>query len=37
MDAARWINSRADLRLRGICAVVVREGMVAPGDMIRRL
>ena len=36
IDAARWINSRQDLRLRGICARVVVAGAVAPGDTIRR-
>jgi hypothetical protein len=35
IDAARWINSRKDLRLRGICAVVAVAGTVAPGDTIR--
>ena len=34
IDAARWINSRKDLRLRGICAVVVEPGAVRPGDSI---
>jgi MOSC domain-containing protein YiiM len=34
IDAARWINSRKDLRLRGICAVVIEAGTVAPGDSI---
>jgi MOSC domain-containing protein YiiM len=34
IDAARWINSRKDLRLRGICAVVVEVGTVTPGDTI---
>ncbi len=34
IDAARWINSRQDLRLRGICAVVVETGTVTPGDTI---
>ena len=34
IDAARWINSRRDLRLRGICAVVAEAGMVTPGDTI---
>ena len=37
VDAARWINSRKDLRLRGICAVVVEPGTVRPGDAIRKL
>ena len=37
IDAARWINSRKDLRLRGVCAIVVRPGTVAPGDQIRKL
>jgi hypothetical protein len=35
IDAARWVNSRKDLRLRGICAVVVEAGTVRPGDEIR--
>jgi MOSC domain-containing protein YiiM len=35
IDAARWINSRPALRLRGICAVVVEPGQVRPGDAIR--
>jgi len=34
IDAARWINSRKDLRLRGICAVVVVAGTVRSGDTI---
>lgn len=34
IDAARWVNSRKDLRLRGICAVVVDAGVVAPGDPV---
>ncbi len=37
IDAARWVNSRKDLRLRGICAVVVEGGTVSPGDPIVRL
>ena len=36
VEAARWVNSRKDLRLRGICAVVVEAGRVAPGDSISR-
>ncbi len=36
IDAARWINSRKDLRLRGICAVVIEPGIVTVGDIIRR-
>lgn len=36
-DAVRWINSRKDLRLRGICAVVVTAGTVTTGDTIRKL
>jgi hypothetical protein len=36
-DATRWINSRKDLRLRGICAVVIEPGTVRPGDPIRKL
>jgi MOSC domain-containing protein YiiM len=37
VDAARWVNSRKDLRLRGICAVVVEPGSVSAGDMVTRL
>lgn len=36
VEAARWVNSRTDLRLRGFCAVVVVAGNVAPGDTITR-
>ena len=36
IDAARWINSRKDLRLRGICAAVIEPGIVALGDTIRK-
>ena len=36
-DAARWVNSRKDLRLRGICAIVVTPGTVSPGDAIAKL
>ena len=37
IDAARWVNSRKDLRLRGICAVVVVAGTVTVGDTIHKL
>lgn len=37
VDAARWVNSRKDLRLRGICAIVVEAGTVAPGDAVAKL
>jgi hypothetical protein len=36
-DAARWVNSRKDLRLRGINATVVQAGTVRRGDVIRKL
>ena len=36
-EAARWVNSRKDLRLRGICAIVVEPGTVSPGDAIVKL
>ncbi|NQY55165.1 MAG: MFS transporter [Ilumatobacteraceae bacterium] len=36
-DAARWVNSRKDLRLRGINAIVVEAGEVRPGDTITKL
>jgi MOSC domain-containing protein YiiM len=37
VDAARWVNSREDLRLRGINAMVVQGGTVRAGDAIRKL
>ena len=37
VDAARWVNSRKDLHLRGICAVVIEPGAVSVGDEIRRI
>jgi hypothetical protein len=37
IEATRWINSRKDLRLRGVCAVVIEPGTVGPGDAIRKL
>ena len=37
VDAARWVNSRDDIRLRGINAIVVESGTVRPGDEIRKL
>jgi hypothetical protein len=37
IDAARWINSRKDLRLRGLCAIVVAAGEVTPGCSIEQL
>ncbi len=36
IDAARWINSRKDLRLRGICAIVVEQGVVTTGATIAK-
>ncbi len=36
IEAARWVNSRKDLRLRGVCAVVVEPGAVRPGDTITK-
>ena len=36
-DAARWVNSRDDLRLRGINAAVVQAGTVSTGDTIKKL
>ena len=37
IDAARWVNSRDDLRLRGINAIVVEPGTIRTGDTIKRL
>jgi MOSC domain-containing protein YiiM len=36
-DAARWVNSRPELRLRGFNALVVEPGTVRPGDPVRKL
>jgi len=36
-DAARWVNSRDELRLRGINANVVQGGTIRRGDSIRKL
>ena len=37
IEAARWVNSEPDLRLRGINARVVEDGVVRPGDAIVKL
>ena len=37
VDAARWVNSRDDIRLRGINAMVVQPGVVRAGDTISKL
>jgi MOSC domain-containing protein YiiM len=37
VDAARWVNSRDDIRLRGINAMVVRSGVVRSGDTVTKL
>ena len=37
VDAARWVNSRNDLRLRGINAMVVQAGTVRTGDTIKKV
>ncbi len=37
IDAARWVNSRDDLRLRGINAIVIELGTVRTGDTIKKL
>lgn len=37
VEATRFVNSRKDLRLRGINAVVVTAGTVRPGDSILRI
>ena len=37
IDAARWVNSRDDLRLRGVNAIVVEPGTVRIGDTIKKL
>jgi len=37
LDAAKWINSDAELRLRGINAMVVTAGTCSVGDVITKL
>jgi hypothetical protein len=37
MDAARWVNSRSDLRLRGINAAVIETGTFRVGDVMKKL
>lgn len=37
LDAARWVNHRKDVKLRGVNATVVQAGQVAPGDSITLL
>ena len=37
IDAARWVNSDDEVRLRGINATVAEAGSVAPGDAISKL
>lgn len=37
VDAARWINQGRDERRRGLCAMVVEDGVVRPGDSIAKL
>ena len=37
LEAARWVNSRDDLRLRGINAIVATDGIITRGDSIRKV
>jgi hypothetical protein len=37
VDAARWINESKEQRRRGLCAMVVENGVVRPGDSISKL
>ena len=37
IDAARFVNSRKELRLRGLNAMVVQEGTIRTGDPIKKL
>ena len=37
IDAARWINQSKEQRRRGLCAMVVEDGVVRPGDTIAKL
>jgi hypothetical protein len=37
VDAARWVNQSREQRRRGLCAMVVADGIVRPGDAITKL
>ena len=37
LDAAKWINSDAELRLRGINAIVVTAGTCSVGDVVTKI
>ena len=37
IDAARWINQSREQRRRGLCAMVVEDGIVGTGDAITKL
>lgn len=37
LDAAKWVNSDVELRLRGINLMVVQEGTITQGDTITKL
>jgi hypothetical protein len=37
MDATRWINQSKEQRRRGLCAMVVEDGVVRTGDSISKL
>lgn len=37
VDAARWVNQDRERRRRGLCAMVVEDGLVRPGDTIDKL
>lgn len=37
IEAARWVNHRKDVKLRGVNATVIQAGVVKPGDKITKL
>ena len=37
VDVARWVNQSKEQRRRGLCAMVVEDGTVRPGDRVTRL
>lgn len=37
VDAARWVNQSKEQRRRGLCAMVVEDGTVRPGDRVTKL
>jgi hypothetical protein len=37
IDAVRWVNGAKEQRRRGLCAMVIEDGIVRPGDTVTKL